>query len=89
MVASPPVCLVQVWEKYVVPVREEGTEMVEVGGEQGRERMEVLLTQVLDGGSFWVQKANEPRVAWLEEQMQAIGVREAGLRVRLTPAASM
>lgn len=67
----------------MAPAKEEGTEEdSSAGGEQGRERMEVLLTHVLDGGSFWVQKANEPRVAWLEEQMQAVAACEAGPRVR-------
>lgn len=66
----------------MAPAKEEGTEEDSfAGGEQGREKIEVLLTHVLDGGSFWVQKANEPRVAWLEEQMQAVAACEAGPRV--------
>lgn len=67
------------------PVEGDEEEAAAANGQLGREKMAVLVTEVLDGASFWVQKAEEPRVAWLEEQMQALAGSPPGPRVRPTP----
>ena len=51
-----------------------------VGG--SRERLDVVVTEVVDGGSFWAQKADEPRVAWLQDQLRLVPNGSAGSKVR-------
>ncbi len=77
----------QVWEKYVEPVAAEGDEAAD-GATNGhaaggsRERLDAVVTEVIDGGSFWAQKADEPRVAWLQEQLRLVPAGSSGAKVR-------
>ncbi|KAF8068404.1 elongation factor G [Scenedesmus sp. PABB004] len=43
----------------------------------GGETLAVTVTEVVDGGEFFVQSATEPRVAWLEEQLRTLGLEDA------------
>ncbi len=50
------------------------------GGSSGtggaRESVQVVVTDVVDAGSFCVQLAGEPRVDWIAEQMAELGLEE-------------
>ena len=51
-------------------------------GHSSHERMDVVVTEIVDGGSFWAQKADELRVAWLQDQMRLVSGTDPGPRVR-------
>ena len=79
----------QVWEKYVEPVIADGDDAADGAtnghaGGSSRERLDVVVTEVVDGGSFWAQKAEEPRVAWLQEQLRLVPSGAAGSKARCT-----
>ena len=84
LLASTVFLLLQVWEKYVEPVVVDGEDgaVGATNGHASRERMDVIVTEIADGGSFWAQKADEPRVAWLQEQMRLVSGTDIGPRVR-------
>lgn len=43
------------------------------GGSRAREVMEVVVTEVVDAGEFYVQRVGEPRVQWVADQVRAAG----------------
>ncbi|KAK9813035.1 hypothetical protein WJX72_007851 [[Myrmecia] bisecta] len=73
----------KVWENYVAPVAsvETGTDEEHPnGGASGqRESTHVTVTEVRSAAEFYVQMVDEPRVAWLEEQLKALGLSDAQL----------
>lgn len=67
---------VQVWEKY----SPEADTPAETNGAAepatSREPRPVVVTEVQDASSFFVQFADEPRVNWIEEQLRGLSLEE-------------
>mmetsp|Transcript_36162 Transcript_36162/g.91251 ORF Transcript_36162/g.91251 Transcript_36162/m.91251 type:complete len:949 (-) Transcript_36162:968-3814(-) len=70
----------KVWEGYVeeeapAALEEGGPEAAVANGAAPAEK--VTVTEVKDGKTFYVQRAGEPRVAWLEEALSKLGLEAA------------
>jgi len=69
---------IKVWENYVedaVPSAEDAVEGAQSAVSSAVEK--VTVTDVRDGKTFYVQRAAEPRVAWLEEQLSKLSMEPA------------
>jgi hypothetical protein len=78
--AVDPTPLSQVWENWSPEDEAAGAEDEEAnGGEPGSSSgggadMRVVVTEVTDNGEFYVQSVEEPRVAWIAEQLKGVTI---------------